>query len=66
MTPSAGRRTPHEFIVIDQTTPEEISPIAFAALKGHERRGLYRVIEYSMKSVLHEKRDNCAECCSID
>jgi hypothetical protein len=50
MALSAGGRTSDEIIVIDQTTPEDRNPIAFAALKGHERRGLCRVIEYSVKS----------------
>src|SRR6266480_5669937 len=31
----AGGRTPDEIIVIDQTTPEDRNPIAFAALKDH-------------------------------
>jgi hypothetical protein len=59
MALSAGGRTPDEIIVIDQTTPEERNPIAFAALKGHERRGLCH-------RVLREKPNNCAECCSIE
>jgi GT2 family glycosyltransferase len=50
MTLSAAGRTPDEIIVVDQTTPEDRNPIAFAALKGLERRGLCRVIEYSVKS----------------
>jgi GT2 family glycosyltransferase len=51
----AGGRTPDEIIVIDQTTPEDRNPIAFAALKDHERRGLCRVIEYSVKSLTNAR-----------
>ena len=51
MALNAGGRTPDEIIVIDQTTPGDRNSIAFTALKGHERRGLCRVIEHSVKSL---------------
>ena len=61
MTLRAGGRTPDEIIVVDQTSPEHRNPIAFAALKRLERRGLCRVVEHSVKSF-----NDCEECCSIE
>ncbi len=54
MALGAGGQTPDEIIVIDQTTSEDRNPVAFAALTGHERRGLCRVIECHKRPIQRE------------